>query len=120
MRTSLIQLAGPGGVAVQVFATFAAHGAPPASPDRLEIAGGDPQGPQQHAQRVKVMDEDLGDEHPRLVAHERLDREAAAWMRAGVIGRPFAARLDLVTSGTLPDGAGRYPGPDRSGWSRRR
>ncbi len=59
----------------------------------------------------------------RLMVHENWRfrayyREAAAWLRAGVIGRPFAARLDLVTSGTLPDGAGRYPALERQPFMR--
>lgn len=59
----------------------------------------------------------------RLMVHENWRfrayyREAAAWLRAGAIGRPFAARLDLVTSGTLPDGAGRYPALERQPFMR--
>jgi predicted dehydrogenase len=37
--TAVIQLAGEGGLGVQVFATLAAHGHPPASGDKLEILG---------------------------------------------------------------------------------
>lgn len=40
--TAIIQLAGQGGLAVQIFATLAAHGHEPAAQDRLEILG--PQG----------------------------------------------------------------------------
>ena len=37
--TAVIQLAGAEGLAVQLFATFAAHGHPPGAADRLEILG---------------------------------------------------------------------------------
>jgi predicted dehydrogenase len=54
----------------------------------------------------------------RLMVHENWRfrasyREAAAWLRAGAVGSPFAARLALVSSGTLPDAEGRYPALER-------
>ncbi|GGF71578.1 NADH-dependent dehydrogenase [Azorhizobium oxalatiphilum] len=54
----------------------------------------------------------------RLMVHENWRfrayyREAAAWLRAGDIGTPFAARLALVTSGTLPDAQGHLPAVER-------
>lgn len=54
----------------------------------------------------------------RLMVHENWRfrahyRQAAAWLRAGDIGTPFAARLALVTSGTLPDASGRLPAVER-------
>lgn len=54
----------------------------------------------------------------RLMVHENWRfrasyREAAAWLRAGAVGTPFAARLALVSSGTLPDAEGRYPALER-------
>jgi predicted dehydrogenase len=59
----------------------------------------------------------------RLMVHENWRfrayyREAAAWLRAGAIGRPFAARLELVTSGTLPDAAGLFPALERQPFMR--
>jgi predicted dehydrogenase len=63
------------------------------------------------------------DNRARLMVHENWRfrayyREAAAWLRSGVIGRPFAARLDLVTSGTLLDVAGRFPALERQPFMR--
>lgn len=54
----------------------------------------------------------------RLMVHENWRfrtsyREAAAWLRAGAVGTPFAARLALVSSGTVPDTEGRYPALER-------
>ncbi len=54
----------------------------------------------------------------RLMVHENWRfrahyRQAAAWLRAGDIGEPFAARLAFVTSGTLPDADGRLPAVER-------
>jgi predicted dehydrogenase len=54
----------------------------------------------------------------RLMVHENWRfrasyREAAAWLRAGAVGAPFAARLALVSSGALPDAEGRYPALER-------
>ena len=54
----------------------------------------------------------------RLMVHENWRfrayyREAASWLASGAIGTPFAARLAVVTSGTLPDAAGRYPALER-------
>ena len=37
--TALIQLGGPGGLGLQIFATFGAHGAPAGATDNLEILG---------------------------------------------------------------------------------
>lgn len=37
--TAIIQMSGRGGLAIQIFATFAAHGHPPTATDRLEILG---------------------------------------------------------------------------------
>ncbi|TGD96332.1 Gfo/Idh/MocA family protein [Methylobacterium nonmethylotrophicum] len=59
----------------------------------------------------------------RLMVHENWRfrayyREAAAWLRAGMIGRPFAARLSVVTSGTLPDAGGRFPALERQPFMR--
>jgi predicted dehydrogenase len=59
----------------------------------------------------------------RLMVHENWRfrayyRQAAAWLREGLIGRPFAARLSLVTSGTVPDAAGRHPALDRQPFMR--
>jgi D-apiose dehydrogenase len=63
------------------------------------------------------------DGRARLMVHENWRfrayyREAAAWLRSGAIGQPFAARLDLVTSGTLPDAAGRFPALERQPFMR--
>ncbi|MHC2109375.1 Gfo/Idh/MocA family protein [Methylobacterium sp. CM6246] len=63
------------------------------------------------------------DDRARLMVHENWRfrayyREAAAWLRAGAIGRPFAARLELVTSGTLPDAAGLFPALERQPFMR--
>ncbi|CAN7674533.1 Gfo/Idh/MocA family protein [Bosea sp. LjRoot237] len=54
----------------------------------------------------------------RLMVHENWRfrasyREAAAWLRAGAVGAPFAARLALVSSGALPGAEGRYPALER-------
>ncbi|MGU3496759.1 Gfo/Idh/MocA family protein [Xanthobacteraceae bacterium A53D] len=54
----------------------------------------------------------------RLMVHENWRfrayyRQAADWLRAGDIGTPFAARLALVTSGTVPDSEGRLPAIER-------
>jgi len=54
----------------------------------------------------------------RLMVHENWRfrawyREIAAWLAAGRIGSPFAARLSFVTSGMLPDADGRYPALER-------
>jgi predicted dehydrogenase len=50
----------------------------------------------------------------RLMVHENWRfrdtyREIACWLKEGAIGRPFAARLSVATSGTLPDAAGQLP-----------
>jgi predicted dehydrogenase len=50
----------------------------------------------------------------RLMVHENWRfrsyyRDAAAWIREGRIGAITAARLTLMTSGTLPDSEGKYP-----------
>jgi predicted dehydrogenase len=50
----------------------------------------------------------------RLMVHENWRfrdyyRDAAAWIREGRIGAVTAARLTLMTSGTLPDADGQYP-----------
>lgn len=65
---------------------------------------------------------EIGDQ-VRLMVHENWRfrayyREAASWLRAGAIGMPFAARLSVVTSGTLPDGHGRYPALERQPFMR--
>jgi D-apiose dehydrogenase len=65
---------------------------------------------------------EVGD-RARLMVHENWRfrayyREAQAWLRAGAIGRPFAARLDLVTSGTVPDADGRFPALERQPFMR--
>ncbi|MGY2053084.1 Gfo/Idh/MocA family protein [Methylobacterium sp. JK268] len=59
----------------------------------------------------------------RLMVHENWRfrdtyRQAAALLREGAIGRPFAARLTVLTSGTLPDAAGRFPALDRQPFMR--
>lgn len=59
----------------------------------------------------------------RLMVHENWRfrayyREAAAWLRAGAIGTPFAARLSVVTSGTLADPDGHYPALERQPFMR--
>jgi predicted dehydrogenase len=59
----------------------------------------------------------------RLMVHENWRfrayyREAAEWLRSGIIGRPFAARLAVVTSGTLPDAQGRLPALERQPFMR--
>ena len=63
------------------------------------------------------------DGRARLMVHENWRfrayyREAASWLRSGAIGTPFAARLAVVTSGTLPDEAGRYPALERQPFMR--
>lgn len=50
----------------------------------------------------------------RLMVHENWRfrdyyRDAAAWIRDGRIGEITAARLTLVTSGTIKDASGQYP-----------
>jgi predicted dehydrogenase len=50
----------------------------------------------------------------RLMVHENWRfrdyyRDAATWIREGRLGAITAARLTLVTSGTLPDAEGNYP-----------
>ncbi|WP_018262290.1 Gfo/Idh/MocA family protein [Methylobacterium sp. WSM2598] len=59
----------------------------------------------------------------RLMVHENWRfrdtyRQAAALLRAGAVGRPFAARLTVLTSGTLPDADGRYPALERQPFMR--
>ena len=59
----------------------------------------------------------------RLMVHENWRfrtyyREIATWLRSGIIGRPVAARLELVTSGTLPDDAGHFPALERQPFMR--
>jgi predicted dehydrogenase len=54
----------------------------------------------------------------RLMVHENWRfrasyREAAAWLAEDAVSMPFAARLSLVTSGTLPDADGHYPALER-------
>lgn len=54
----------------------------------------------------------------RLMVHENWRfrawyRTTADWIDTGRIGRPFAARLSFVTSGTLADDQGRYPALER-------
>lgn len=54
----------------------------------------------------------------RLMVHENWRfrawyRTTAEWIDIGRIGRPFAARLSFVTSGTLADDHGRYPALER-------
>lgn len=53
-------------------------------------------------------------ERTRVMVHENWRfrtyyREAAGWLRAGAIGTVRAARLTLLTSGTLPDAQGNLP-----------
>lgn len=65
---------------------------------------------------------DVGDA-ARLMVHENWRfrayyREAAAWLKAGRIGRVKAARLVLATSGTVPDAEGRYPALERQPFMR--
>lgn len=45
-------------------------------------------------------------------------RTAADWLQAGRIGRVKAARLSLITSGTVPDAQGRYPALERQPFMR--
>jgi D-apiose dehydrogenase len=59
----------------------------------------------------------------RLMVHENWRfrdyyRDAASWLREGRIGRVTAARLTLLTSGTLADERGRYPALDRQPFMR--
>ena len=59
----------------------------------------------------------------RLMVHENWRfrawyRAIAAWLAAGRIGTPFAARLSFVTSGTLPDGVGLFPALERQPFMR--
>lgn len=54
----------------------------------------------------------------RLMVHENWRfrvyyRDAAAWIREGRIGAVTAARLTLVTSGTVKDANGKYPAIER-------
>ena len=63
------------------------------------------------------------DGRARLMVHENWRfrayyRETAAWLRSGIIGTPFAARLAVVTSGTLPDADGRLPALERQPFMR--
>ncbi len=65
---------------------------------------------------------DVGDA-VRLMVHENWRfrayyRDAAAWLKAGRIGRVKAARLVLATSGTVPDAEGRYPALERQPFMR--
>jgi predicted dehydrogenase len=59
----------------------------------------------------------------RLMVHENWRfrayyRQAAEWLRAGDIGAVTAARLTLLTSGTLADEHGRYPALERQPFMR--
>jgi predicted dehydrogenase len=59
----------------------------------------------------------------RLMVHENWRfrayyRMAADWLRSDVIGRPFAARLSVVTSGALPDANGHFPALERQPFMR--
>ncbi|OYY08738.1 MAG: oxidoreductase [Rhizobiales bacterium 35-68-8] len=45
-------------------------------------------------------------------------RQAADWLRAGRIGRVKAAHLSLATSGTVPDGEGRFMALERQPFMR--
>lgn len=59
----------------------------------------------------------------RLMVHENWRfrayyREAADWLRNDLIGPVHAARLELLTSGTLPDTDGRYPALERQPFMR--
>jgi predicted dehydrogenase len=59
----------------------------------------------------------------RLMVHENWRfrayyRDAASWIRDGRIGAVTAARLTLVTSGTLPDAHGQYPAIERQPFMR--
>jgi len=59
----------------------------------------------------------------RLMVHENWRfrayyRQAAEWLQAGDIGAVTAARLTLLTSGTLTDEHGRYPALERQPFMR--
>ena len=59
----------------------------------------------------------------RLMVHENWRfrayyRDAATWLRNGAIGPVHAARLEVLTSGTLPDAEGRYPALERQPFMR--
>jgi D-apiose dehydrogenase len=59
----------------------------------------------------------------RLMVHENWRfrtyyRDAAAWLREGRIGTVIAARLSLVTSGTVRDADGKYPALERQPFMR--
>lgn len=59
----------------------------------------------------------------RLMVHENWRfrayyRDAASWIREGRIGAVTAARLTLVTSGTIPDADGKYPALERQPFMR--
>jgi len=59
----------------------------------------------------------------RLMVHENWRfrayyRQAAEWLRAGDIGAVTAARLTLLTSGSLADEHGRYPALERQPFMR--
>jgi predicted dehydrogenase len=60
----------------------------------------------------------------RLMVHENWRfrgyyRDAAAWLRAGKIGKTKQAQLTLVTSGVLPDANGKQPALERQPFMRR-
>jgi predicted dehydrogenase len=62
---------------------------------------------------AEALARDVGD-RVRLMVHENWRfrdyyRDAAAWIRGGRIGEITAARLTLVTSGTIRDSNGQYP-----------
>lgn len=59
----------------------------------------------------------------RLMVHENWRfrsyyRQAGDWIHGGSIGRPHAARLTLLTSGTLADEQGKYPALERQPFMR--
>ena len=59
----------------------------------------------------------------RLMVHENWRfrayyRQAATWLREGSVGVPHAARLELLTSGTLPGDDGRFPALERQPFMR--
>jgi len=59
----------------------------------------------------------------RLMVHENWRfrayyRDAASWIRDGRIGAVTAARLTLLTSGTIPDANGQYPAIERQPFMR--
>ncbi|APV48589.1 oxidoreductase [Betaproteobacteria bacterium GR16-43] len=73
------------------------------------------------AEAERLADEVAG--RTRLMVHEnwrfrRYYREARAWLDGGVAGQVVQARMTLLSSGLIPDAAGKLPGLERQPFMR--